>query len=245
MTDQLTERERILEQRLARAEAELQTFAYIASHDLQEPLRKIASFGSRLRDMTGDQLDEKSLDYLNRMLSATDRAKEMLQGLLAFSRVATHGKPFQVVELQSIVERAVGQLDSRLKTLRGHIAVDRLPSIEADAEQLQQLFVNLFDNAIKFAHDGVPPIVAVVNQSGDQPEQVRISIKDNGIGFAADDKEQIFNLFQKLNGRLFPGAGMGLAIARRIAERHGGSLTADSRIGVGSTFVLTLPCRQA
>lgn len=241
MNDQSNERERMLEERLARVEAELQEFVYIASHDLQEPLRKIASFGSRLRDMNADSLDDRSLDYLNRMLDATDRAKDMVQGLLAFSRVVTHGKPFQRVELQCVVERAASQFDARIKALYGHIAIDRLPSIEGDSEQLVQLFGYLFDNAIKFSHEGVPPIVAVVNQADSGDGRVHILIKDNGIGFSPEKKEQIFGLFQKLNGRLFAGAGMGLAIARRIAERHGGQLTADSQIGVGSSFNVILP----
>lgn len=235
-----------LEERLARAEAELQSFAFIASHDLQEPLRKIASFGSRLRDMNVDKLDERSLDYLDRMLNATDRMKEMLQGLLAFSRITTRGKPFQSLELQTVVKNAAGLFDDRLRNLQGHIAIDSLPGLEGDAEQLQQLFECLFDNAIKFSHEGVPPIVAVTGQPvADAPEFIRIYIKDNGIGFALDKQEQIFELFHKLHGRQYPGPGMGLAIARRIADRHGGSLTVQSQPCIGSTFILTLPKAQA
>lgn len=237
----LEEQVKRLEQRLAKAEAELQEFVYIASHDLQEPLRKINSFGQRLQDLNSDTLDERSMDYLQRMLGASDRMQEMLQGLLAFSRVATVTKPFERVELELLVQKIANQFQKKTDSGQARIVVDKLPAVDCDTAQIQQLFSSLFDNAIKFKHENVQPIVVVsAQEDAENPNRIIIQIKDNGMGFKAEKKEQIFQLFQKLNGRQFSGAGMGLAIARRIAERHGGSLVADSQPALGASFTLTL-----
>lgn len=235
------ERMRQLEESLAKAQDELQAFAYIASHDLQEPLRKINSFGQRLRDMNADTLDARSLDYLDRMLGASDRMQGMLEGLLAFSRVSTYAKPFETVSLQDVVGKLAEQYQKKIAASHGRIVVDKLPEISADAAQIWQLFTCLFDNALMFCHEGVPLIVTIT--AHEEADKTVISVKDNGIGFNPDKKELIFQLFQKLHGRQYPGAGMGLAVARRIAERHGGTLAAESRPGMGATFLLSLPRR--
>lgn len=240
MTSTLSAEETIrqLEQALVKAEEELQSFAYIASHDLQEPLRKINSFGQRLRDMNADTLDARSLDYLDRMLGASERMQGMLEGLLAFSRVSTYAKPFETVDLQTVVRKLAEQYQKKIVAQHGRIVVDQLPNVLADPAQIWLLFTCLFDNALLFCHEGVPLIVTITAHV--ETDTVLIHFKDNGIGFNPDKKEQIFQLFQKLHGRQYPGAGMGLAVARRIAERHGGTLVADSQPGMGATFTLSL-----
>ena len=232
---------------LARSNAELEQFAYVASHDLQEPLRKIQAFGDRLKTRCGAALSVEGLDYLQRMQNAAGRMQTLINDLLSYSRVATNSRAFAPVDLAEIARHVVSDLESRIDQAGANVSVEPLPVISGDRLQMSQLLQNLIGNALKFHKPGVPPQVAVRANVGPDPnggpwDVCRIAVEDNGIGF--DDKytDRIFQLFQRLHGRNeYEGTGIGLAICRKIARRHGGVITAHSTPGVGSRFVVTLP----
>jgi light-regulated signal transduction histidine kinase (bacteriophytochrome) len=235
---------------LARSNAELEQFASVASHDLQEPLRKIQAFGSRVA-AAGDALDPAGKDYLQRMLNAAERMRELIDDLLAFSRVTTKARPFEEVDLTDVARRVATDLEVRIQESGGVLRIDPLPTIEADPSQMRQLFQNLIGNGLKFHLPGEPPTVTVSAepvppQQGDHGiAAVRILTTDRGIGFDEKYLDRIFHPFQRLHGRgRYEGTGMGLAICRKIVERHGGALTARSVPGQGATFIATLPVRQ-
>jgi PAS domain S-box-containing protein len=236
---------------LARSNAELEQFAYVASHDLQEPLRKIQAFGGRLKLRHRDRLDDQGRDYLDRVLAAAGRMRRLIEDLLALSRVTTKGQPFARVDLNVIAEGVVSDLESRAQEVDATIDVGPLPAIDADPTQIRQLLQNLIGNALKFHRPGVPPVVTVraeVIPAADGPEDrtvCRVTVSDNGIGFEEKYLDRIFQVFQRLHGRQeYEGTGVGLAICRKIVERHGGAVTAQSTPGAGTTFVVTLPTRQ-
>ncbi len=227
--------------KLERSNQDLQDFAYIASHDLQEPLRKVHGFGERLLHSQKDALNDEGQDYLNRMVSAADRMRQMIEDLLDYSRVATKAQEFSPVDLNEIAQEALTDLDARLESTGGQVKVGPLPVIDADPLQMQQLFMNLIGNALKFSRPGVPPVVQVQSRPV-EPDQVELVFEDNGIGFENQYLERIFQPFQRLHGRSeYEGSGIGLAICRRIVERHHGKITASSEIGKGSQFVIKLP----
>jgi light-regulated signal transduction histidine kinase (bacteriophytochrome) len=232
---------------LARSNAELEQFAYIASHDLQEPLRKVQAFGDMLATEYEQALGEEGRDYLQRMQNASKRMQALITDLLAFSRVATKGRPFQPVNLAEIVVQVLSDLEARLGSTCGRVEVGDLPLIEADPTQMSQLFQNLIGNALKYGRPGVPPVVKVHGRAlpdrGASPVQWwEIRFADNGIGFDEKYLDRIFLPFQRLHGRgEYEGTGMGLAICRKIVERHGGAITARSTPGSGSAFIVTLP----
>ena len=228
---------------LKRSNRELQSFAYVSSHDLQEPLRKIQTFGNRLQSKHSHQLDERGLDYLIRMQNAAARMQTLIHDLLAFSRVSTHAQPFKNVNLNTIVTEVISDLEIQMETVQGTFTLDTLPTIESDATQMRQLFQNLLSNALKFHRAEVPP---VVNISSTQHNGVcTIYIKDNGIGFDEKYVDRIFNVFQRLHNRNdYEGTGVGLAVCRKIVERHHGTLTAKSQPNCGTTFIVTLPMKQ-
>jgi signal transduction histidine kinase/predicted outer membrane lipoprotein len=238
---------------LERSNRDLQDFAMVASHDLQEPLRKIQMFGDRLRDAAGSSLSAEGQDYLRRMQAAADRGQVLIEGLLAYSRVTTKARPPAPVELETIAREVVGDLEARLAAVGGEVAIGPLPAIEADPLQMRQLLQNLVANALKFHRPDAPPrvrieaeAVAAAPEGAADRDMWRLSVTDNGIGFEEKYLDRIFKLFQRLHERhVYDGAGMGLAICRRIAERHGGTITARSTPGQGSTFIVTLPARQA
>jgi len=241
-------------QELQRSNRELEQFAAVASHDLQEPLRKIQAFGDRLQMQCSAQLGEKGLDFLRRILASAGRMRRLIDDLLTYSRVSTKAQPFSAVDLNEIVDEVAGDLETRLSDAGGKFEIARLPHIEADPSQMRQLFMNLLGNALKFHRPGVAPhvrinvqnIAADGNGSGVRiPPQCEISIEDNGIGFEQEYAERIFELFQRLHGRdEYQGTGMGLAICRKIVERHAGSIAAFSTPGAGSRFVFRLPIQQ-
>ncbi|TLS73537.1 hypothetical protein FE236_13095 [Mariprofundus erugo] len=232
--------EQRLQQQLARCEKELQEFAYIASHDLMEPLRKVQAFGERLQQKYSHDLDEKGQDYLERMLHASARMQEFLNGLLEYSRVNTRGKPPASCDLKLICLEQVERLHKLTTPTEARIAVGDLPVIEADCDQIRQLLQHLLTNALKFHHEGVRPIIAVSAKV--EGNQLTMKVKDNGMGFAQEHAEKVFQLFQRLHGRTqYPGAGIGLAVCRRIAERHGGEIRAFATPGSGAEFIVTLP----
>lgn len=229
---------------LRRSNAELERFASVASHDLQEPLRKIQAFGQRLQAKHAPLLPEDGKDYLARMQNAAARMQSLIQDLLAFSRVTTKAQPFVPVELEVIAREVSSDLEVQLERTGGRIEVGPLPTLEADPLQLRQLFQNLVGNALKFHREGVPPLVRVSAEVED--DICRIFIEDNGIGFDEKYLDRIFEVFQRLHGRTeYEGTGVGLAICRKIAERHGGTITALSTPDQGTTFVVTLPRTHA
>lgn len=230
---------------LARANQELQDFAFVASHDLQEPLRKIQAFGERLKAREGGQLDGESKDYLARMLNATQRMRTMIDDLLELSRVTTRGLPFEQVDLNEVAREVISDLELRLERTHGRVIVGNLPSLEADRLQMHQLLLNLISNALKFHQPEISPIVNLIGECTSGDQKIIIRVKDNGIGFDDRYVERIFQPFQRLNGMgQFEGSGIGLSICRKIIERHSGTISAESTPGQGSTFIVNLPARQ-
>jgi len=253
LRDEIAERTRLEEQarqfavELQRSNKELEQFAFVASHDLQEPLRKIQAFSDRIKTRCADSLDAQGQDYLQRIVTATDRMRRLIEDLLAFSRVSTKGQAFAPVDLNQVLGDVVSDLEARLMQSGGRIDVGPLPTVFADGLQMAQLFQNLLANGLKFHRPDIPPVVRVsarrlpasdLNKDGG----FEISVVDNGIGFENTYAERIFQLFQRLHGRSeYEGTGMGLAICRKIVERHGGTISAHSEPGQGATFILTLP----
>jgi PAS domain S-box-containing protein len=223
----------------------LQDFASIASHDLQEPLRKVMAFGDRLKTKCSTSLGEEGCDYLDRMQKATSRMQALIQSLLDYSRVTTKAAPFTDVDLYELVQEVITDLEVRIEETGGKIEVGELPAIQADPEQMRQLFQNLLVNALKYHQEDEEPIVKVYGRRSAGGVQ-EIIVEDKGIGFSEQYLDKIFAPFHRLHGRTshFEGTGMGLAICRKIVERHGGSITAKSTPGEGSTFLVNLPLRQ-
>jgi signal transduction histidine kinase len=235
---------------LSRSNRELEDFAFVASHDLQEPLRKIMAFGGRLESQA-ENLNDKQRDFLQRMRSAASRMSILISDLLEFSRVSTRGKPFQSVDLNTVVQNCIDDLNVLIEETNVTIDVEHLPIINADPTQMQQLLFNLIANAIKFSQNESHPSVEISALSVDQPESVDIEglkdwfcirVADNGIGFEQEHADKIFAPFQRLHSRdKFKGTGIGLAICRRIVERHNGIIEAKGETDKGAVFKLTLP----
>jgi PAS domain S-box-containing protein len=229
---------------LHRSNQALQDFASIASHDMQEPLRKVISFGNMLRQKNKDSLGVTGNDYLNRMLEATRRMQTLLTSLLEYSRVTMYPEPFKEVDLYDIIHEVLSDLEIRIQKSGGEVHVGELPTIKADPTQMRQLFQNLIGNALKFHKQGEKPVVKVHCTPSSNSDYL-IIVEDSGIGFDEECGERIFAPFQRLCGRSeYEGTGMGLAICKKIVERHGGSITAKGTPGTGSTFILTLPVSQ-
>lgn len=242
---QLLEQETRQREELTRSNEELQQFAFIASHDLQEPLRKIKTFGDRLKSFCGDALNEQARDYLERMQNAARRMQALIEDLLILSRVTTRAQPFVLVNLVQITQEVLSDLEVLIQQTGGRVEVGDLPTIQADPLQMRQLMQNLIANALKFHRQEQPPVVKVYTQftTGlDKTEFCLIIVEDNGIGFDEKYLDRIFNVFQRLHSRSeYDGTGIGLAICRKIAERHSGNITARSKVGQGATFTISLP----
>jgi signal transduction histidine kinase len=229
---------------LARSNGELEQFASIASHDLQEPLRKIRTFTQRLTEIEAERLSDTGRDYLQRSNSAAERMQKLIADLLRFSRVATHGRPFAPVDLEQVTREVLVDLEDQVERSGATVHVGELPTISADALQMRQLIQNLVSNALKFRRPGVTPEVSIDGST--DGATARIVVRDNGIGFEDQYSRRIFRVFERLHGRNdYPGTGIGLALCRKIAERHGGTIVAESAPGVGSTFTVTVPMHQA
>jgi PAS domain S-box-containing protein len=228
---------------LERKNRELQEFAFVASHDLSEPLRKVQAFGSLLAAKNADCLGEESRDYIARMTGAANRMQELLDALLRYSRIDTKGQEFKPTRLDDVVQDVTSDLEVGIRKAGAHVETGPLPTVMGDPNQMRQLFQNLIANAIKYRRIEVRSFIKVRAEESDGT--CRISVEDNGIGFDEKYLEKIFQPFQRLHGRNeYPGTGIGLAICRKIVERHGGTITAKSIVGKGSTFLVTLPVRQ-
>jgi len=249
---------------LARSNAELEQFAFVASHDLQEPLRKIQAFGDRLKIKCESVQLNEGKDYLERMQSAAARMQTLINDLLTFSRIIRSSQPFLRVDLDAVTREVLGDLEVRIEKSGAQVQVGKLPTVEADPTQMRQLLQNLIGNALKFHAPGSTPVVKVEAQlvtrdqisedaaipkpaptaKPDDPFCV-LTVHDNGIGFEEQYLEKIFAVFQRLHGRgEYEGTGVGLAVCRRITDRHGGMITAQSKPGEGSIFIVILPLRQ-
>lgn len=240
---------------LKRSNEDLEQFAYVASHDLQEPLRKIRAFGDRLMNRYRPQLDGQGEDYIKRMQSASSRMQTLIEDLLAFSRVSRTNDVFQTVDMNQIIAEIKDDLDIQIKIEGAHFRIGEIPAVIGEKTQIKRLFQNLINNAIKFHKPNEAPVVEVTGKRTrpqeiaqefavmlSQNSYVMISVKDNGIGFDERFTEKIFNIFQRLHGRTeYEGTGIGLAICRKIAVNHRGYITARSKENVGSEFIVILP----
>lgn len=217
---------------------ELQDFAFVASHDLQEPLRKIQAFGDQLKTKYTESLGEEGRDYLERM-------QALIQALLNYSRITTKAEPFSPVDLSSLLQEVVTDLEASIEQTGGRVEAGDLQHLEADPNQMRQLFQNLVSNALKFHRDEKPIIRVYGQKSTSEDTRYQVFVQDNGIGFDEKYLDRIFIPFQRLHGRgIYEGTGMGLAICRKIVERHGGTITAKTTPGKGSTFIVMLPTKQ-
>lgn len=230
-------------QELHRSNEELQQFAYVASHDLQEPLRKIIFYSDYIRNKSATALDEKSADYLKSMIDASHRMRTLITDLLSFSQVDKKLLAVQTIDLNKLLEETVVGFEMQIKEKGASVQVGPLLHIEGDSVMLQRLFDNMLSNALKYAREGVAPQIQI---SGSVKEdQAEIVVTDNGIGFEEKFLPKMFALFQRLHGKeKFAGTGLGLAICRKIVEMHNGSITAKSTPGQGSSFYICLPVKQ-
>ena len=218
---------------------DLEQFAYAASHDLQEPLRMVASYTQLLGKRYKDHLEEDARDFINFAVEGATRMQKMIDGLLVYSRVQTRGKPLEPTDCSSVVEQAISNLEIHIGETHAKVERDELPTVNGDESQLIRLFQNLIDNAIKFRGTEIPRIQV---SSSKQGNKWMFSVSDNGIGIDSKYKDRVFLIFQRLHKEEeIPGTGMGLALCRRIVERHGGQIWVDSDLGKGSTFYFTIP----
>jgi two-component system sensor histidine kinase/response regulator len=233
------ERRTEIQEALQRSNTEFEQLAYVASHDMQEPLRKIASYLQLLSQRYQGRLDADADEFIGYAVDGAKRMQALINDLLAFSRVGTKAKPFAPTDCNEIVRTALMDLQIAIEECGAQIEVGELPTVLGDATQLPLLFRNLLSNAIKFRRDGVPRIAVRAEPCG---ASWRFAVSDNGIGIAAEYFERIFIIFQRLHARSrYEGTGIGLAICKKIVERHGGQLQVQSTLGEGSTFAFTLP----
>lgn len=240
--------------KLEKSNRELQEFAYIASHDLQEPLRKIQAFGDRINAKFSSSMSEEGRDYLQRMQNAAGRMQTLINNLLMLSRVTTKGQPFTKIDLNQVLMEVLSDLELRIEQVKARVETVTLPSLDADPIQIRQLLQNVIGNALKFHRTDVTPVISINFETirepigGDETTDAMwccLKIQDNGIGFDEKYAEMIFAPFHRLHGREeYEGTGIGLAICRKIVERHGGTINATSSQGNGSLFTIKLPYRQ-
>ncbi|MDF9745516.1 ATP-binding protein [Natrinema sp. S1CR25-10] len=219
----------------------LEQFAYAASHDLQEPLRMVTSYLRLIENRYGDELDDDCTEFIEFAVDGADRMRAMIDGLLDYSRVETQGDPFETVDLDAVLDDVLTDLQFKIDETDTEISREPLPAVDGDRRQFQQLFQNLVSNAIDYSGDEPPRIHVSATPEGDD---VTIAVRDEGVGIDADDTDRIFDIFQRLHSsEEQAGSGLGLALCKRIVERHDGEIDVESEPGVGSTFAVTLPLR--
>jgi PAS domain S-box-containing protein len=245
--DDITERKKseaalhAAHEELKRSNAELEQFAYVASHDLQEPLRMVASYTQLLARRYDARLDQDAREFMSYIVDGATRMKQLIEDLLAYSRVGTKGHEFKPVALEVPLRRALFNLRAGIEEAGAAVTYDPLPTVQGDEVQLGQLWQNLIGNALKFRSGSVPRIHLGVT---DSPEEWTIEVRDNGIGIEPQYFERIFMVFQRLHNKgEYPGTGIGLAICKKVVERHGGRIWVESRAGEGTSFHFTLPKR--
>lgn len=239
---------------LNRSNAELSQFAYVASHDLQEPLRKIQAFGDLLQRQYADTLGPQGTDLITRMQGAAGRMHGLVKDLLAYSRLTTQQKPFQSLDLNQLMLEVLSDLETVIKENKALLEINPLPVVQGDPLQMRQLFQNLLSNALKFSQPGQPPVIRLTaTQIGikevpkgvmlaGHAQFVAVSVADNGIGFDEKYTDRIFRLFQRLHGKMqYKGTGIGLAICQKVVANHGGAISVRSQVGQGATFTVYLP----
>jgi len=256
---QLKEHEKILEEKieeLNKSNRELEEFAYVASHDMQEPLRKISTFGQRLKSQFSEQLNEDGNIFLTRMLNASENMRNLIDNLLEFSKVSRNKQPYEKIDLSAVVKDVTDDLDMQIDETGTRISVETLPVVQAIPSQMRQLFFNLLHNAIKFRKKDTDLVIRVTQKKLSNQEKKTyqlpatheyycIKVSDNGIGFEQQYAEKIFQLFQRLEAKSeYPGTGIGLSICRKIVTNHKGQIFAESEPGKGTTFSIILPQDQ-
>ncbi|MES2648835.1 MAG: ATP-binding protein [Bacteroidota bacterium] len=228
---------------LNRSNTELSQFAYIASHDLQEPLRKMILYSDYLVNKNADKLDARSVDYLKNMNHASYRMRTLIEDILSFSQVNNKELLLQPLDLNVVIQQSIADYEMVITESKAIISTEVLPIIQADPSLIQQLFNNIISNALKYSREAVPPIISI--NAKNENDEVTITISDNGIGFEEKYLDKIFTLFQRLHGKqAYSGNGLGLAICRKIVQLHNGSIYAKSAVNEGSTFFIKLPIKN-
>ncbi len=239
----LYDQTRALNEQLAESNADLERFAFVASHDLQEPLRSVTRYVQMLDKKYSEALDETATRYIGRAVEGTKRMQALILALLDYARVGSRGEMFMPVDAGAVVNRVVSDLSAQVAETRAEITMDTLPTVLGDEQQLTQLLQNLIGNALKFHGEAIPEVHVAAEQTDHAWE---FSVADNGIGFEPEYAEQIFEIFQRLHGRgSYDGTGIGLAVCRKIVQRHGGRIWVDSLPGEGATFRFTIPRASA
>jgi len=227
---------------LARSNAELEQFAYVASHDLQEPLRAVSSYAELLEMRYSENLDDRAKKYLGHMVGGVERMQQLINDLLMYSRVGTRGKEFVPTDMNEVLEEALENLRGSIKDNNALVTHDELPTVAVDGPQIRQLFQNLIGNAVKFHGEARPEVRVSAEMQGNK---WLFAVKDNGIGIDPKYAARVFEIFQRLHGRTeYPGTGIGLSICRRIVERHGGEIWVESEPDNGATFYFTIPVER-
>ncbi|MGM9508921.1 sensor histidine kinase [Larkinella sp. GY13] len=230
---------------------DLQQFASVASHDLQEPLRKIQMFSELLKDKHIDELPDDSVRYLEKIIDSSNRMRTMIIDILSYSRLSTHSDTYVLTDLNKLLNEVLKDFELRIQEKRARVQIDPLPEVEVNQGQIRQVFQNLISNALKFSKADQPPVIEIKatdpaeSETKDEVPMCSILITDNGIGFDEQYVEKIFSLFQRLNTKdIYEGSGIGLAVTKRIIDKHNGRIRAQSKEGMGSTFIISLPLRQ-